>query len=60
MAQQAQKVRGGNKLRRCSKDKGYYERQHLKTAANKLRRATKRANRAAHWRAVRIQQSITP
>jgi len=51
----ANKLKGGRKLARTSKDKGYYERQNLVTARNKLRRATKRANKRAHWALIKEQ-----
>lgn len=42
-------AKGGRKLARSSKDKGYYERQKLVTLKNKSRRARKRAEKKAYW-----------
>lgn len=36
------KIKGGRKLARTGKDKGYYTAQFARTAANKARRAAKR------------------
>lgn len=48
--------KGGTKLRRCGKKKGYYERQRIRTAANKMRRAVKRRHNREKWKGIRDQQ----
>ena len=42
-------AKGGKKLRRSGKKVGYYAAQFRRTAANKARRARKRAERKAYW-----------
>lgn len=49
-------MKGGRKLKRSGKDRAYYERQFVRTAANKARRATKRRKSKEHWAAVKAAE----
>ncbi len=59
-AQQQKAPKGGRKLRRSSKDKGYYDAGFDRTLRNKLRRQRKRAAERDKWRLVGRKKNGLP